>query len=60
MSKEDITVVCVTPFFNTYGIIFLIEHGSYIFEMATGPSSSLVIEKKLKLLNPHGLHPEGR
>ena len=36
-------------FVNTYTLIFLVAHGCYIFEMATGPSSRLVIEKKLKL-----------
>jgi hypothetical protein len=48
MSKEDITSLC-NFFFSTCALIFLIAHGFYIFEMATGPSSSLVIVKKLKL-----------
>jgi len=29
--------------------MFFVAHGCYIFEMATGPSSSLVIGKELKL-----------
>jgi len=41
-------------FFNTYVLIFLVAHGFYIFKMATGPLSSLVIEKKNKAVAIQG------
>ena len=47
-STQDADVAC-NFFVNAYVLIFLLADGCYVFEVAAGPSSSLVTEKKLKL-----------